>query len=194
MACRPSDFGVVHSGCFRSLKTSGTVFQDQTIGWINAHPTGGFEEHVRERLTSFDLFASDDDREKSLESDRLQCLGDNGQDSSRGYRYFRKSSDFAREFGDFPNRLNRCDSFNVELLLFVGKVSGSSDVPNRSFKSSTILLLGHPPRRIEQIFWHLPSIFLHGVCPGAIMNRHGIGKGAIAVEDISCISFFGWSK
>ena len=81
---------------------------------------GRLEEHIWERLTSFDLFAGHNDREKVLKSDRLQCLGDNGQNSSGGYRYLGKSSDLAREIGDFPNRPNRADSSNIELLLFVG--------------------------------------------------------------------------
>ncbi len=52
---------------------------------MNAHPAGGFEEHVRKRLSSFDLFAGDDDGEKIFESDRFQGPGDDGKDASRGH-------------------------------------------------------------------------------------------------------------
>src|SRR5271165_7239788 len=100
-------------------KPAGLSSQHQTVGWRHAHPTGRLQEHVWERLTSFDLFTSHNDRKKVFKSNRFQCSGDNGQNSSGGYRYLRKSSDLAREIRDFRNRPNRVDSLNVELLLFV---------------------------------------------------------------------------
>ena len=104
---RSTYFGIVHSGSVRGLKASDTVFQDQTVGWMNTHPAGGFEKHIRERLTAFDLFGGDDDREKVFESDDFQGPGDDGEDASGGYCDLGKGSDLTREFRDFPNRLNR---------------------------------------------------------------------------------------
>src|ERR1700693_1912885 len=47
---------------------------------------------------------------------------------------------------------------------------------------------------IKELFGYLPSIFGHGVRPGTVMKRHGVGQGAIAIENVSCVPFFGRSK
>ena len=78
-------FGIVHSSCFRGLKTGDTVFEDQTVGRSNAHPPCRLEEHIRERLSAFDLFGGDYDWEKAIESDRFQGPSDDGEDASGGY-------------------------------------------------------------------------------------------------------------
>jgi hypothetical protein len=82
---RPSHFGIVHSGCGRGFKASGAVFEDQALGRLNVHPVGGFEKHIRERLSSFDLVGRDYDGEKAFESDRFQSPGNYGKDASRGH-------------------------------------------------------------------------------------------------------------
>ena len=81
---RSSHFGIVHSGCARGFKASGAVFENQALGRMYIHPAGGFEKHIRVRLTSFDLFGRDDDGEKVFESDRFQGPGDDGKDASGG--------------------------------------------------------------------------------------------------------------
>jgi hypothetical protein len=62
MALGPSYFHVVHSGRCCCFKTGDTIFQDQAVSGVNAHPMGGFKEHVWERFPSRDLFGGDYDR------------------------------------------------------------------------------------------------------------------------------------
>lgn len=178
------DFDGGHSGGGGGLDTHVGVFEDETFFGGDAESIGGEEEGFGMGLAALVISGADEGLEFVEEAEGFEggddgfagAAGDDGEgDGSVG------GFDDLKDFGYGGESV---EVFVVEAFFSDGGgVNGHLEALLLVHQGDDVAD-GHSSEAVEDVFREGASLFAEGLLPGDVVERHGVGDGSVAVEEI----------
>jgi hypothetical protein len=178
------DSGVLHSGGLGGFDACFGVFEDEAIGWRDLEAGGSYEEGLGVRLAVGVVLGADHSVEATEHAERGEGAldGETRRTGDDGHGDLAVHEVDVRDDGG--DGLYLVEHLEVELLFAVddsGRVEVIAEALVEHFDGARE---GDAAPGPEEVFGEIAAGFADGLLPGDEVQRHGVGDGAVEVEEI----------
>jgi hypothetical protein len=174
-----------HAGRGRRLDADVGVLEDEAVFGVDAEAGGGEEEGVGGGLAALIIARADEGVEEVEEAEGFEGSDDRftgaTRDDGEGDVAVLEV-DLLEHFGD---GLELVDEVVVEALLAMGKFIDGNGEAVALIELCDDVTDGHATERVEKFLGEVGAAVLgERLAPGDVVERHGVGDGAVAVEEV----------
>jgi hypothetical protein len=189
---RLSDTNGGHAGGGRCSNSNVGVFKDEAVLRVDAEAGGGEEEGVGSGFAALIVAGADEGVEEVEEAEGFEGFDDGfagaaGDDSEGDVAVLEVDL-----FEDLGDGLELVDEVVVETLLAVGELIDGDGEAVALVELGDDVADGHAAEGVEELLGEVGAAVLgEGLGPGDVVERHGVGDGAVAVEEVGLEVAFG---
>jgi hypothetical protein len=190
-----SDTDRGHPGGGGRLDADVGVLEDEAGGRLNSQPGGGKEEGVGGGLAVLVIACADQgveelEKAEGIERRNDRFAGATGDDGEGNFAVLK--TDLLEDLWD---GLKLMDEVVVEAFLAVGELGNGDGEAVAIVELGDDVADGHAAKGVEELFGKVSAVVLgERLDPCDVVKRHGVGNGAVAVEEIGLEVAFGKDK
>jgi hypothetical protein len=178
-----ADVYYFHSGFAGGSDAQVGVFEGYALIWGHSDAAGGFEEDVGCGFAVLHIVGGDDVLEVVEEVEGGEGLGADGAGAAGGDGHGEAAGVLFDQADDGIDGADAGDEAEVKLFLVIGGGLDGEVVGMALVEDFDDLGGGDAGHFVEKGFGKLDAVLAEGFDPGFVMEGHGVGDGAVAVED-----------
>ena len=181
-----------HAGGGGGLDADVGVLEDEAMGGVDAEARGGEEEGIGGGFAALIVAGADEGVEEVEEAESFKGFDDGlagaaGDDGEGDVAVL--EVDLFEDLGDGQELV---DEVVVEALLAVGELVDGDGEAVALIELGDDVADGHAAEGVEELLGEVSAAVLgKGLGPGDVVEGHGVGDGAVAVEEVGLEVAFG---
>ncbi len=174
-----------HAGGGGGLDADVGVLEDEAVFWVDAEAFGGEEVGVGGGLRAPIIARADQGVEEGEEAEGFEGFDDGLAGASGDDGEGELAVLEADLFEDLGNGLDLVDALVVEALFAVGELVDGDGEAVAAVELGDDGVDGHASPGVEELLGEGgAAVLAEGAVPGGVVEGHGVGDGAVAVEEV----------